>query len=67
MSQLTCARRCLTGHQIIFKKISWLSVEPILADYTKEVKWKVDDSRRRLFIFLGGTIGNFDANLALQS
>ena len=21
MSQLTCARRCLTGHQIIFKKI----------------------------------------------
>ena len=48
------------------KKYDWLSVEPILADYTKEVKWKVDDSRRRLFIFLGGTIGNFDANLALQ-
>ncbi len=48
------------------KKYDWLSVNPIVADYTEEIKWKSNDSRRRLFIFLGGTIGNFDADLALQ-
>ena len=48
------------------KKYDWLSVNPIVADYNEEIKWKVNDSRRRLFVFLGGTIGNFDAALALQ-
>ena len=46
------------------KKYDWLSVEPILADYTKEVKWKVVIVDEAVY-FLGG-IGNFDANLALQ-
>ena len=48
------------------KKYDWLSVCPIVADYTEEIKWKIDDNRRRLFIFLGGTIGNLNADLALQ-
>jgi L-histidine N-alpha-methyltransferase len=44
----------------------WLDVEPVTADFTSELPIPPDLPGRRLFAFLGSTIGNFDQPEAIQ-
>lgn len=56
-----CAEMLDWSSSNLEKKYEWLSVKPIVADYTREIKWTDSQAKRRLFLFLGGTIGNFNA------
>lgn len=43
----------------------WVSVDPIVADFTRDISIQPDSSAR-LILFLGGTIGNFDESQGAQ-
>ena len=61
-----CAEMLSRSSVRLEKKYDWLSINPIVGDYTKNIKLSAKKNQRKLFIFLGGTIGNFQAPLAVE-
>lgn len=47
------------------REFPWLAVEPLVGDFTAGLEYVPLPAGRRLLMFLGGTIGNFDAGDAV--
>lgn len=47
--------------QVLQEKYNWLNVHPVVGDYNRGLANLPKAPGRRLYVFLGGTIGNLDA------
>lgn len=50
--------------ELLLRKYDWLHVEGVVGDYERHLS-QIPAGRRRLFVFLGGTIGNFEPAAAV--
>jgi len=59
-----CEEMLLEAGKRLLKKYEWLHIEALVGDFSKGFKELPQSKGPRLFVFLGGTIGNFDADFA---
>lgn len=52
-----------SGEQLL-NEYPWLHIHGVVGDYDRHLV-RIPDGKRRLFLFLGGTIGNFDRSSAV--
>lgn len=50
--------------ELLLRRYAWLSVDGIVGDYERHLD-RIPPGERRLFVFLGGTIGNFEPAAAV--
>jgi len=61
-----CPEVLLSCKEELQQKYQWLSVEPLIGDYMNGFYDLKNSSDRNLFIFLGGTIGNFSETESIK-
>lgn len=61
-----CEAALIQAAEELRETYDWLSIAPIVGDYHAGLDHLPDFSGRRLFIFLGSTIGNFEPDTAVH-
>ena len=61
-----CEEMLLDAGKRLLKNYEWLYIEALVGDFSKGFKDLPPSEGPRLFVFLGGTIGNFDVDFANQ-
>jgi L-histidine N-alpha-methyltransferase len=59
-----CEEMVLDAGNRLLEKYDWVDIEALVGDFCKGFKQLPVSEGPRLFVFLGGTIGNFDEELA---